>query len=191
MAIDEKLFLWINGLAGRVELADRVMSWIVSDYLVPVTLALLLVGMWFVGDKETRQRNQLGMFVALTSMGLSSLAVFTINAFYFRPRPFIEHEVVMLFYRPTDSSFPANSVAAAFGLAATVWGMNRKVGAVALLWAGLWGFSRVYAGVHYPLDVLAGAAIGVTITFFVFRLRDLLRPILLRVVRAARIFVLA
>ncbi|MCI0439560.1 MAG: hypothetical protein L0177_10575, partial [Chloroflexi bacterium] len=100
MAIDEELFLWINGLAGRVELADRVMRWVVSDYLVPVTLALLLVGMWFVGDKETRQKHQLGIFVALTSMGLSSLAVFTINAFYFRPRPFIDHEVLLLFYRP-------------------------------------------------------------------------------------------
>ena len=191
MAADEKLFFWINGLVGHIEVIDKVMRWVVSDYLVPVTLALLLVGMWFVGDRETRQRHQLGLFAALTSMALSSLVVFTVNALYFRPRPFVDHEVMLLFYRPTDSSFPSNPVAAAFGLAAAVWGVNRKAGTIALLWAGLWGFSRVYAGVHYPLDVLTGAAIGITVAFLVFRLRNLMSPILIKVVKVARIFVLA
>ena len=112
---DEKLFLWINSLAGRYIVLDRVIQWVVSDYLVPVTLALTLIGLWFVGhNRLIRQRHQIGVFVALSSMGLSSLTVLVINALYFRPRPFVDHDVTLLFYQPTDSSFPANAVAASF-----------------------------------------------------------------------------
>jgi len=168
------------------------MTWVVSDYLIPVCLALTLIGLWFVGsDRLTRQKHQIGVFVALSSMGFSSLAVFVINAVYFRPRPFAEHEVTRLFYPPTDSSFPANAVAATFGLAAAVWGVNRRVGTALLLGASLYGFSRVYAGVHYPLDIISGALIGITVTFLVFKLKDLLGPLPVWVIKVARILCLA
>jgi membrane-associated phospholipid phosphatase len=47
------------------------------------------------------------------------------------------------------------------------------------------------AGVHYPLDIVVGASIGVVVTYFVFKLRDLLMPVLVAVIRLARIFCLA
>lgn len=191
---DEKLFLWINGIAGEFSPLDNAMEWVVSDYLVPVTLALSLVAFWFLGrDKEARKRNQIGMFVALTSMGLSSLSVLIINAAYFRPRPFdVEGlDVTLLFYRPTDSSFPANPIAASVGIAAAVWAINRRLGGAMLVAVGLYGFARVYAGVHYPLDIVAGALIGAVMTVLVFKLRDLLEPLLTWVIKAARILCLA
>jgi undecaprenyl-diphosphatase len=191
---DEKLFLWINGLAGEFSPLDNAMEWVVSDYLVPVALALSLVAFWFLGrDKEARKRNQIGMFVALTSMGLSSLSVLIINAAYFRPRPFdVEGlDVTLLFYRPTDSSFPANPIAASVGIAAAVWAINRRLGSAMLVAVGLYGFARVYAGVHYPLDIVAGALIGAVMTVLVFKLRDLLEPLLTWVIKAARILCLA
>ena len=126
---DEKVFLWINGLVGKFTLLDEAVKWVVSDYMVPVGLALALVGMWFIGkDQLTRQKHQIGVFVALSSMGFSSLSVFIINAVYFRPRPFADHDVSLLFYEPTDSSFPANAVAVTFGIAIGVWGVNRRLG---------------------------------------------------------------
>jgi undecaprenyl-diphosphatase len=169
------------------------MRWVVSDYLVPVSLALTLVGLWFVGsDRMVRQRHQIGMFVALSSMGLSSLTVLIINITYFRPRPFVDHDVNLLFYQPTDySSFPANSIAASVGIAAAVWGVNRRVGTVMLLATGLYSFARVYAGVHYPLDVAAGALIGIVVTFLTFKAKNLLEPLPTLVIKAARILCLA
>ena len=170
------------------------MEWMVSDYLVPVTLALSLVGLWFLGrDKEARRRHQIGLFVALTSMALSSLSVFIINDHYFRLRPFDvpDLDVTLLFYRPTDSSFPANPIAASVGIAAAVWGVNRRLGSVLLVTVGLYGFARVYAGVHYPLDIVAGGLIGAVVTFLVFRLKDLLEPLPTWVIKAARILCLA
>ena len=105
---DEKVLLWINSLAGRFSPLDRVVEWVVSDYLIPVSLALALVGLWFAGvDKQTRQRNQIGMFVALSSMAISNLAVFVINIFYFRPRPFVDHDLTRaLLTLPQTPPFP-------------------------------------------------------------------------------------
>ncbi|MDP6402153.1 MAG: phosphatase PAP2 family protein [SAR202 cluster bacterium] len=196
MAIaDEKVFLWINSLVGRFTPFDRVMEWVVSDYLIPVSLALALVGLWFVGrDEIERKKHQIGVFVALSSMGFSSLTVFVINSLYTRPRPFdglADEDISLLFYRPTDSSFPANPAAASFGIAIAVWCVNRRLGSVLLVGAGLYGFARVYAGVHYPLDVIIGAMIAVVVTYLVFKLRDLLEPIPTWVIKTARILCLA
>ncbi|MCH8061677.1 MAG: phosphatase PAP2 family protein [Chloroflexi bacterium] len=189
---DQTIFLWINGLAGIFGPIDLLAGLLAGDYFVPVGLSLTLVAMWFAGpDKGTRQRYQLGLIVALTSMALSSLVVLIVNAQYFRPRPFETVDVTHLMYMPTDSSFPANAMAATFGMASAVWGVNRKVGTALLVAAGIYGFARVMAGVHYPLDIVGGAAIGVVTAFFVFKLRDLLMPVLVAALRLARIFCLA
>ena len=124
-------------------------------------------------------------------MGLSGLVVFIANIFYFRPRPFVDLDVNLLFYRPTDSSFPANSAAAAFGIAFGIWGVNRRIGRFAIGVAGLYGLARVYTGVHYPMDILAGAAIAASVTFAVFRISDLAMPILVAIIKVARILRLA
>ena len=189
---DTELFLLINGFVGVAPFVDRVAQWVVSDYLMPIALALMLIFMWFIDrDPEVRVQRQLGVFVALAAMALSNSVVFILNFFYFRPRPFVDVDVSLLFYRPTDSSFPSNAVAAVFGLAFGIWGVNRRLGWFALVAAGLYGLARVYAGVHYPLDILAGAAIAAVVTFVVFRLRDLLMPVLMLAIRLARIFHLA
>lgn len=189
---DTELFLLINGFVGVVPFVDRVAQWVVSDYLMPIALALMLIFMWFIDrDRELRVQRQLGVFVSLTSMALSNSVVFILNFYYFRPRPFVDNDVSLLFYRPTDSSFPSNAVAAVFGLAFGIWGVNRRLGYVAIAAASLYGLARVYAGVHYPLDILAGAAIAAPVTYLVFRMRDLLMPVLMLAIRLARIFRLA
>ena len=192
---DETLFLWINGFAGRVAPVDKVAQLLVSDYLVPVGLMLVLVGLWFTGDGlPARQRQQIGIYVALASMALSSLVVMIVNSMYARPRPFdgIEgHDVTVLFYQPTDPSFPSNPAAATFGMAAGMWGVNRPVGAVMLGVAGLFAFSRVYSGVHYPSDVVAGALIGCVVAFLVFQVKRLLGPLPEWTLKAVRIVCLA
>ena len=152
----------------------------------------MLIFMWFIDrDRELRVQRQLGVFVALASMALSNSVVFILNFYYFRPRPFADNDVSLLFYEPTDSSFPSNAVAAVFGLAFGIWGVNRRLGYFAIAAATLYGLARVYAGVHYPLDILAGAAIAAPVTYLVFRLRDLLMPVLMLAIRLARIFRLA
>ena len=190
---DKALFLWINALVGRLPAVDAAMGWVASDYLVPVSMGLVLVSLWFIGrDGPERMRYQIGMFTALTAMALSSLVVFICNAIFFRPRPFDGLDGVnLLFYQPTDSSFPSNSAAAAFAIAAAVWCVNRRIGTVLFVAAAVYGFSRVYVGVHYPADILGGAVIALVITVLTLRLRDLMMPMLVAVIKAARLFAVA
>ena len=68
--------------------------------------------------------------------------------------------VNLLFYRPTDSSLPSNPAAAGFSVAAAVWITHHWAGMAMLAVATLWSLVRVYYGVHYPLDIAAGAAAG-------------------------------
>ena len=190
--IDSALLMRINSFVGTSPIIDEVARWVVSDYLAPVGLALALVAMWFMErDRDARTVHQIGVYVALTSMALSSLAVFIVNMFYFRPRPFVNLDVELLFYQPTDSSFPSNAVAAVFGIAFGVWGVNRALGWLSIGAASMYALARVYAGVHYPLDVVGGAAIAIPVTFLVFRLRDLLMPVLVWTIKFARILQLA
>jgi len=62
---------------------------------------------------------------------------------------------------PDRFSFPSGHTAAAFGVAVAFAGEPHGIGPVALLLAVGIGLSRVYLGAHYPLDVAAGAVLGV------------------------------
>ena len=99
--------------------------------------------------------------------------------------------MTLLFYQPTDPSFPSNPAAATFGMAAGIWGLNRPVGAVMLGVSALFALSRVYSGVHYPSDVAAGALIGCVVAFLVFQVKKLLGPLPEWTLKAARIICLA
>ena len=158
---DEAAFLWLNSWVGRFPWLDSIAQWVVSDYLVPVMLALALLGIWFHGATATsRERNQRGVMTALLGLAFANLAIEILNHLMFRPRPFNTLGTSLLFYRPVDSSFPANPAAVGFAIGVAVTLGNRKIGVLLLVIATLFSLSRVYAGVFYPLDILGGAAIG-------------------------------
>jgi undecaprenyl-diphosphatase len=180
--VDEAIVVWLNGGVGRVGPFDDVMETVVSDYFAPVLGSLVLLALWFSGDDRSRFANQVTTATGTMAVGFANMLVAILNANIFRDRPFVDHDLTLLFYEPTDSSFPANATAVGFGLATAVFVRHRRLGLTLYALAFAWGFARVYAGVHYPTDVLTGAAIGIVAAFMAVGLMRLIDPIFRRTV---------
>lgn len=192
LKVDTEIVLWLNQWVGRFSTLDGAGKLIVGDYFIPVSISLLLLAMWFVGrDPRTRDANQRAVLRALIAVGFANLVVLIMNEHYFRARPFAEHELALIFYQPTDSSFPANPAAVAFAMASGMWQGSRKLGAFLYGLAVLWGLSRIYAGVFYPSDVVAGAFIGIAISYLVAVALRLIEPVPTLVLRVTRTLHLA
>lgn len=176
-------FRAINGLAGRWSVLDEAFRFFANDYMVPTAVVALLVVGWF--GAETRWRRV--VVHALLALLLANLVVKLFNLAWFRPRPFTFNDVTLLFYYPSDSSFPSNSAAAMWSLAWATWLRDRRsrIGQGAVVLAALMGFSRVWIGVHYPLDIIGGAVVGVLSAGLVERNGERLRPLTDGLVRLA------
>ncbi len=192
LSIDSAIATWLNQGVGRWGPADKAAELLVSDYLIPTIMSLALMSTWFLAwDSSDRSANQKGVLTALLGVGFSNLTVLIVNQFYFRERPFVAHDMEMLFYQPTDSSFPANPAAVAVAIAFGVFLYNRTLGLVLGGLAALWVLSRMYSGVFYLTDGLAGAAIGVSITYLFAILMRLIEPLPTTVLSIMRRFHLA
>ncbi len=193
---DVVVFQWINGLAGHWRPADILLGTLATDYLIPVAMALLLLGLWFGGhDKASKHRYQRAVMVACVGLALTSLAVQFASHLSPWPRPFLaDHQVTLnpYFYPPHDPSFPANTAAIGMTVAvALLSGGLRRLSLAVLGLALVYSFARVYSGGHYPLDVLGGWAIGGAIasgvSYILMPLAAPLASIFTRVLRYLRL----
>ena len=185
---EASIVVWLNQWVGRSSALDAVGRLVVSDYFIPVLLSLCLLALWFAGsDRDTRNANQRAVIRAMIALGFANLSVLILNDHFFRARPFVDYSLdLSLFYPPTDSSFPANPAALSAAMAAGIWAVNRNVALGMYGACFIWGLSRVYAGVFYPLDVVSGALIGITVSYLVGVTLRLIEPLPTVVLRVAR-----
>jgi undecaprenyl-diphosphatase len=179
---DWQLFEWINKLSGNATV-DAIMKFISNDYFIVVCIALLILGLWFgARSLHQRRRNQWGIVWAAVGVGVSNLFIHILNRVlnfdpFFRPEEAGHYCNRIFGYPPADPTFPANSAAVAFAFALGVFMGNRKAGVLMFFIAALWGFSRVYTGIHYPLDIFHGAMIGILLTLIFKKALFLFEPL--------------
>ncbi|MET7728291.1 phosphatase PAP2 family protein [Streptomyces mirabilis] len=70
----------------------------------------------------------------------------------------------------TDYAFPSGHSATAFAAVAALWLLDRRLSAIAAVFAVLEGFTRVYVGAHYPHDVLGAALLALPVAYLASRL---------------------
>ena len=115
--------------------------------------------------------------IGLLALFLSSAAILALKYIVAEPRPFLVLSHVHLLTTENDYSFPSGHATASFAGAVAIGkkysfiikGKTHKLIYPLLAFATLIGFSRVYVGVHYPLDVIFGAVIGTIFALAVIR----------------------
>lgn len=155
--LDATLFEFINGLSGEIPFFDHFFRFIAL--YSPAIFALYLIGLWFwEKEKELNRRAALRATLA-AALGLMINQI--IGGIFYRPRPYTVLPAHLLIPHTGDASFPSDHATGSFALA---FGLKRRLrhlpAGILLAFAVLVAFARVYAGVHYPLDVLGGAVIG-------------------------------
>ena len=163
--MDDRLYLDVNRFARATPWAHTALG-AYALWGGLVLLAALLAGGWLLA--RTRPDAPRRCAVALLA-GASTVVAVVLNSQVLspavaRPRPYVAHpHALVILARSADFSFPSDHAIIAGAFAAGLLLLNRALGAVAAVAAVLLAFSRVYAGMHYPGDVLAGLLAGAAI----------------------------
>ena len=160
--LDFAAFQWLR--TNHSPTLDVVMAG-VSDIarggIIWIALAVLIAFVY-------RSRWPAVVHVVLAVVLAYVIADHVAKPFFNRSRPFERYAESRVYgHRPTTRSFPSGHTASAIAAVCALTRLAPEARAMFWLFAVLVAFSRVYLGVHYPADVLAGGLLGFGIGKFV------------------------
>ena len=164
------LWLFLHGNTVWVRpWADAVFLWLTA----PPHRVLLLAGLWLLLFAFGGRKGRIAAVVLLVAVALSDqLCNRWIKVWADRVRPcFVIPETRLLLpHQARSPSFPSSHAMNTFAAAMVLFEVGPLLGWTGLAVAALVSWSRVYVGVHYPSDVLAGAVFGVLVGLAIVRL---------------------
>lgn len=169
---DRHILLFINELAQKSWFFDKSILYLSEFALLKGGIVLaILWSLWFAYEKEgTAEDAQrtiiMTMIGAIMAILISRLLA---NGLPFRPRPINNLELAFRIpfgVKPTESicwsSFPSDHAALFSALSTGIFIISSRIGLLVVGYILLFIlFPRLYLGLHYPTDILAGATIGV------------------------------
>ncbi len=155
--MDFLIFQQLNQFAGKYVCLDSLAIFFAENF--QYFIVLLLISFLAVNYRKYLKMVITALFAAI----FSRFVITEIIRFIFpRSRPFIDNNVNLLVsHNPGESSFPSGHASFFFALATVVYFYNKKLGAAFFVFAFLISISRVFAGIHWPSDILAGAIVGI------------------------------
>ena len=177
-AFDSRLFLWLNGL--HTDWLDSVMIAVTKMWVWIPLYALLL---YFVIKHYGKRSLWVLLAVGVVILCSDQLSAHVCKPLFHRLRPCYNPDLEGLIHLPKGlaggrygfvSSHAANTFAVAAFLTAALRQRYHGIGWLLFAWAFISSYSRVYIGVHYPGDILAGAALGILIGLIIWKLFTLI-----------------
>jgi undecaprenyl-diphosphatase len=155
--MNTQIFIFINNWAGRWGWLDSLMIFC-AEYL----WYLLVLGVLWLAVRNWKHWRDM----AIVSIGSAVVARFgvaeLIRHFYYHARPYwVLAQTHLLLAKETESSFPSGHTIFVFALAMGVYIYNKRIGKWYLWLGALVGFARIFVGIHWPYDIIAGAILGV------------------------------
>jgi undecaprenyl-diphosphatase len=169
---DDRAYHFFNDFCGWSPKLDKLL---LQGAALTSLLVMCAFGfLWFRPDGNVSHRRELlvtSILAVLISLVLNR-TLSTLLPFRDRPMYSIGGHTPSMEWRPdleNWSSFPSDHATYLFAIAAGFWLVSRRWGAVFGLAAAAVSLTRVFVGVHFPVDVLAGALIGIATSLAVSR----------------------
>lgn len=162
------LFLWINASPEASNTSIHFAIFIANDLLY--CMILLFAWFWLRGNYDTKKQ-------ILKAFIFTSIAILISQCnshVYYHPRPFVMEVGRTLIYHAPNGSFPSDHMLIFSSIAFSyLFSAQRKLGIFLLIMAWLVAWSRVYLGVHFPLDMLGAFLMAFALNFFGLKLWNL------------------
>jgi len=170
--IDYSVFFYLNGPI-KESFIIKVIVFVLAKYLIYIFFAVMAYLFWFYkkGTKENNQSKR-AVIYALLSLAWAFLIDQLVNLVFIRYRPLISHpgEVKQLAVTIDPTSFPSSHSIFVFAIASSFYFSGyKKLGITLFILAAAVSVARIMAGVHYPVDVVAGSVFGIFAAWLVNR----------------------
>jgi undecaprenyl-diphosphatase len=162
--MDGTLLHALNDFASHHDGFEDALS--LYERLAQVLFMALLAGLVLAGGHRLRRAAVAGGLAAAVALACAQVLARLVD----RPRPFVADpsRVHLFAAHAADAGFPSDHATAAFAIAVALVLRDRRWGAATLVLATVLAVGRVAIGVHYPSDVLAGAALGTLIALLLY-----------------------
>jgi membrane-associated phospholipid phosphatase len=196
--LDVELFGYFNWFCGRSFLVDHIVNRLEDVQLKGLAILGTFGVLWFRRTQDPKRQREILVLVLLSVVLSLIVARALADLLPIRQRPMF---TLGIGYRPplfqldsyleNWSSFPSDTAAVVFTLATGVWLLSRWWGLLWACFAVIAMVARIYFGIHYPGDIVAGALIGVGVTLAInneFMRSRVAAPILAMEVRTPAVF---
>jgi len=153
-SLNQQWFMLINASSATSPLSIQL-GILIADVLI-YGIPLGLAALWLWGNPAQRQASVQALLVTLVALGLNQ----AIGSVWPHPRPFVDGIGHQWLAHAPDPSFPSDHMTVFASVGLSLWAAQLAPMAAAVLLCGLAvGWSRVFLGVHYPLDMLGGVLV--------------------------------
>lgn len=156
-----RLFEWFNASNHAHEMTIRFAIFIANDLFY---IMLLFFGFYWLRGNFTIKKQIVKAFIFTTVALLISQII---SHSFYHPRPFVMEVGHTLIYHSPNGSFPSDHMLIFSTIAFSYFfSEKRNLGIILILLAWLVAWSRVYLGVHFPLDMLGAFSLAFILNFF-------------------------
>jgi undecaprenyl-diphosphatase len=166
-----EFFRLINNLANKNGILDKVMIFFSKD--MPYIFVAISAIVFILGIVKNNSNTRKAVFSTFVITVINLFLSVIIGKVYYEDRPFVHNKINLLVPHPADSSFPSDHAIGTMSIALGFTKYNKILSGILTILSLIVGFSRVYVGNHYPMDVIGAYVIVIVVNYiYNFKLRN-------------------